>query len=183
MAFKTGINGARKGQSVTVDFIISISIFMLLLAIAYSAWNRQVQNIGDTLLQGRAEEAAARGLEALTSSPGYPSNWAALNLTPNDTALLGIGAADAPGVIDPYKLTRLTALFNDSTYSSNTTLKMGLSPFAADARVAYLNGTNISVMGTAPNSSSVVLASGQRLASWNNNTVLVRVRVWQVTPT
>ncbi|MDE1798240.1 MAG: hypothetical protein KGH63_02445 [Candidatus Micrarchaeota archaeon] len=176
-------SGCRRGQSITVDFIVSISIFMLLLAVAYSVWNTNVQRMGDQLLQGRAEDAARRGLASIIESPGYPTNWAALNITPDNSTLLGMGAASSYGVIDPYKLGRMAAIFNTTAQYNYTLLKMGLAPFQADVRVYYLNGTNISVMGAPPNASGVVQASGARLAQWMGNPVMVRVRVWTVTPT
>lgn len=171
---------ARRGQSITIDFIISISLFLLLLIIVYASWVRQVDRLGDELLARQAQEAAARGLSAIVDSPGFPSDWAVLNLAPDDPALLGLGAAESPGRIDDFKLARLSVLYNNSDYANLTRQKMGLGAFFADVAIRLAsNSSNVSVLGSAPNSTSIVLASGTRVATYKNSTALVRVRVWR----
>ncbi|MFH1306844.1 MAG: hypothetical protein ABIH83_04300 [Candidatus Micrarchaeota archaeon] len=169
----------KKGQSHMVDLIISVSVFMILLVIIYSAWFRTIDTTADEILQFRADEAAERATVSLTKSPGFPSNWAAKNISPSSSDLKGIGIASSYGVIDPTKLEILEYYFNNSAYYNSTKQKMGISPFNGDVRVSYLNGTNISVMGSPPVVSEMVLATHQRLAVYKNNTVIVRVRVWQ----
>lgn len=171
-----------KGQTVVIDFILSISVFILLLVVFYSVWMRTLDRMGDSVLQAQADEAARRGLSALVDSPGFPSNWAAQGLLPSDSALLGLGGADAPGVLDIGKISNLSADFNDSSLYNATRLKTGLSPFEADVRVYYPNGSDISAMGASPAAGATIWASGQRIATLGNETVLVRLRVWRNSP-
>lgn len=170
---------AVRGQILISDLIISMAVFLLLIAIAYEAYNRQTDRLGEWHARVSADDAMQRGLAAITDAQGNPTNWAAAGYDPSQAAVLSLGAAEGRGRIDAFKLGRLAAFFNDSAYYNATRLKMGLGYFDADVRVSGLDGTNISAMGSPPTSSSVVLSAGTRLAAYGNRTVLVRLRVWK----
>ncbi len=156
-----------------------MAVFLLLIAIAYEAYNRQTGRLGEWHTQVLADDAMQRGLAAIADAQGNPTNWAVAGNNPSQSSILSLGAAEGVGRIDAYKLGRLAVFFNDASYYNATRLKMGLGYFDADVRVSGLDGTNISVMGSPPGSSSVVLSAGTRLATYGNQTVLVRLRVWK----
>ncbi len=168
-----------RGQILISDLIISMAVFLLLVAIAYEAYNRQTDRLSEWHVQTLADDAMQRGLSAVIDAQGNPTNWAAAGMTPLQDSLLALGSGDGIGSIDSFKLTTLASYFNSPTYYNATRLKMGLGYFDADVRVSEMDGTNISVMGSPPNSTSVVLAAGTRLAILDNRTVQVRLRVWK----
>jgi len=170
----------RRGQSLTVDLILSISIFMILLAVAYLSWEDGRTSALERQEQVRADEASSRALRALAKSPGIPSSWASQGLTPDSASLLGIGGASAYNEIDEFKIAKIAQYFNSSTYSNITKSRLALSPFEADVRISYLNGTDISTMGEPPGSQAIVLSSKQRVAIYKNESAIIRVRVWNI---
>lgn len=156
-----------------------MAIFLLLIAIAYEAYNRQTDRLGEWHTQVSANDAMQRGLAAIIDAQGNPTNWAVAGYNPLQTSVLALGSGEGRGRIDSVKLGRLAGFFNDSEYYNATRLKMGLGYFDADVRVSEMNGTNISVMGSPPASTSIVLSAGTRLAVLDNRTVQVRLRVWK----
>jgi len=162
-----------------LDLVISITIFMSILAILYGGWYVKIDNSSQDLAEFRAQVAARKAINALTNSPGFPSNWAAMDLSPNSDALKGIGLADSKGQIDEVKLTALAYYYNYSPTYGNSKLKMGLSPYDADIRIYYSNGANVTNLGVPPTSANTVLASLQKSAIYRNETVFVRVRLWE----
>ncbi|MFH0927523.1 MAG: hypothetical protein V1822_02990 [Candidatus Micrarchaeota archaeon] len=172
-------NSAKKGQITTIDLVLSISVFMVLLAIIYGAWHVKIESAASDISEFRASIAAQKALNSITNSPGFPSNWAVENLDPNSDSLKGIGAAFAHGEIDATKLAALQADYADPSKYENTKLKMGLEPFDADIRIYYITGVDLAVLGSPPASGSRVLASVQKGATYNQQPVMVRVRVWQ----
>ena len=169
----------KKGQTTLLDLVISISIFMAMLAVLYGAWFVKIENSSQELIEFRASLSAQKAMDALTASPGFPSNWAAQNLSPNSASLKGIGIADSKGSIDDCKLRVLEQYYNSSDAQNNSKIKMGIAPFNADIRIYYPNSTNISVMGSPPANTDSVAASMQKSAVYKNQTVLVRVRLWE----
>jgi len=172
-------NSAKKGQTTLLDLVISLSVFMAIIAILYSAWFVKIDNSSQDLKEFRASIAAQKAMNALVESPGFPTNWAAQNLSPNSDSLKGIGIAESKGAIDERKLIVLQYYYNSTQSYNNSRLKMGIAPFNADIRISYLNSTNISIMGSAPAASDTILASLQKSAVYKNQTVLVRVRLWE----
>ena len=168
----------KKAQMSTLDFVFSIAIFTVLLVILYSSWFSKVQSTSSQLETFKASVACDKALKSLTEYSGFPSSWGALNLSPNSNSLKGIGIADSHLVIDKQKLEVLEYYFNRSETYKNSTEKMGIAPYDADIRIYYQNGTNVSIMGDAPTSKDSVLYTSQRLATYEDNAVLVRVRIW-----
>lgn len=168
-----------RGQILISDLIISMAVFLLLIAIAYEAYNRQTDRLGEWHTQVLADDAVQRGLAAIVDAQGNPTNWAAAGYNPLQASILALGAAEGRGRIDAVKLGRLAVFFNDPSYYNATRLKMGLGYFDADVRVSGMDGANITVMGSPPGSGSAVLSAGTRLAAYGNQTVLVRLRVWK----
>ena len=168
-----------RGQILISDLIISLSIFLLLIAIAYEAYNRQTDRLAEWHTQILADEAVQRGLASIVDAQGNPTNWAVSGLNPGQSQLMAMGAGDGAGSIDQIKLTQMAVFFNSSTYDDGTLEKMGLGYFQGDVNVSELAGADIISMGLPPISSSIVLSSGTRVASYNGRAVLVRLRVWR----
>ncbi len=169
-----------RGQIVVTDLIVSIAIFVILIVIAYQAWNQQIDNLGTWRSQANAQDALERGLDSLTRSGGTPSNWAALGLDPTRNETISVGCAQSYGELDPFRLERVASFLNRSNETANDTrTKMGLGPYMMDASVRYLNGTQIMHLGNATGAGGMVSASGQRMAMYRGVPVLVRMSLWR----
>ncbi len=168
-------------QVMISDFIVSLSVFMLVLMLFYVTWTRNVDAMGEELLRERALQAAQKGMDALTLSPGFPSNWAVMGLaSPGDAALGGIGTAQSPGNLDEVKMAQLAAWLGNPNNHNATLKKMGIGPYDADVGLSLTDGgTQIYYMGYGPQSDAQVLASAQRLVVYANKSATVRIRVWR----
>ena len=162
-----------------LDLVFALSIFMILLAVLYSGWFVKIQSASQELSEFKASMAAQSVLISLSDSPGFPSNWAAQNISPNSDSLKGIGIVSSHSQIDPQKLKTLEYFYNLTSTYNNSKIKMGIAPYDSDIRIYYLNGTNISIMGSPPSSTDNVLSSAQKPAVYNNQTVIIRVRIWE----
>ncbi|VVB56891.1 Uncharacterised protein [uncultured archaeon] len=173
-------NRPRRGQIVISDLIVSLGLFVVLVVVAYQAWNQQISDVGDWRAQANAQEALRRGLDALTRTPGHPSNWAAAGLSPSSGSVVSMGAAQSDGVLEPYKLGRLAQYLGGYGAAANDTrAKMGLGAYQADGGVRLLNGSSILSFGNAPGGRAYVAATGQRMAMYDGQPVLVRLRIWR----
>ncbi|MFH1095257.1 MAG: hypothetical protein V1728_03495 [Candidatus Micrarchaeota archaeon] len=174
-----GTRKTRTAQVMISDFVISLSIFLLVLILFYATWTRNVDAMGEELAHQRALQAANKGMDALVLSPGFPSDWAVSGLSPGDAALTGIGTAERTGNLDMAKVAQLAAWLGTPNLHNITLKKMGIAPYDADVRLSQLDGTSLYAMGYSPPSDSQVLASAQRLVTYANNSTMVSIRVWR----
>jgi len=168
--------GRMRGQVHVIDFVVSMSAFMLLVVFAYSLWAGAAQRSSDALDSRIAADAANRALNSVLFSTGEPSHWAS-----NATAISGvrgIGCASSPYVLDRAKLAAARSFYNATATYNATKEKMGVGSFDADIRVLYPNGTAAYALGNPPGANSTVLASSARQGLLDNQAVWVRVRVW-----
>lgn len=170
---------SEKGQIYVIDFILSVSIFMLLMVFAYSGWANSISNAGGDLENRQAYTASAQVLSSVIDYGGVPSVWAINASDPSASWLKGIGCASTQGVLDPVRLLAANTFFNSSTYRNDTKSKLGFGQFEGDIRVQRQDGSFAYVFGTPPNSSHVVLASESRVALLSEQPVWVRVRLWR----
>jgi type II secretory pathway pseudopilin PulG len=172
------INNTKKGQSIIADLMVSLAIFMILMVIIYFSWSTNVSKINDTYQVYRGENSAQRALDAITKSPGFPSNWAVNSLTPDQSELKGLGCAQGYNRLDSQKLSNLNTLL--TSHYNDSRQKLGIGIYDADIKVSYLDSSTIYTMGTSPSSStSTVLATKSEIATLDGQPVLVRVRVWK----
>lgn len=169
-----------RGQIVTIDFIISLSLFMILLAIAYSMWLSSSLREADGLEQLKAERAASRVLTSMALSYGEPPNFASNSSLsdPSSASLSSIGCASAPHILDRAKLAATSSYFQ-SANNASALQKLGFGQFLGNITVAYQNGSAAYAFGSPLVSGDILLASGSRLALLGNETVSVRVLVWK----
>ncbi len=172
-------HSVKRGQIHVIDFVVSVSAFMLLVAFAYVLWASTVDKLGGGLEERSASWAANRAMLAIVYSTGEPSGWAVNISTPGDSGLKAIGTASSPYVLDRTKLLQAASFYNSSLTYNATRVKMGIAPYDADIRIMYPNGTSAYVFGTPPNSTHIVLASASRQALLGTDLVWARVRIWK----
>ena len=104
---KTSITGAKKGQVFTWDLAISISIFLIVLAMLFYMWNTTTSKATETRDIYEMESIATEVTELLIRTPGVPRDWENMNLT-NITA---IGLANVePRILSREKIFRFVTL-------------------------------------------------------------------------
>ena len=140
-----------KAQAWSMDFVVSISIFLLVFSIVVFSWNYiNIQNTDRTLFS----EMQVSGLDIsdiLIRVPGNPENW-------NETNVLSIGLASSENVLNKTKVEQ----FVNMDYGITKNI-LGLPDMEYYFAVQHLNGTvmeyngqNMSI-GTYPVNSSIAV--------------------------
>ncbi len=103
-----------KGQFFSLDFIVSLAIFVLVLTSIALVWEDVRAQISDIETHKNIYSSAASASDLLVRSPGYPANW-------SDGDVQSIGFADEPRLLNGSKVVVLLGI----DYSKAKT-KLGL---------------------------------------------------------
>ncbi|MFH0835531.1 MAG: hypothetical protein V1834_00010 [Candidatus Micrarchaeota archaeon] len=93
----------RKAQTFSLDLMVSVTVFIMLLVVASFIWNSTQDKIRSREQQDRFLASADAAANILLKSPGYPADW-----TPDTVSSLGLAAE--PRVLNPVKFMRLKEL-------------------------------------------------------------------------
>ena len=138
-----------KGQVSSVDLVIAISIFLLVVGLFEMTWEGAVARAqpGGDELSMRAYHVSSTLLE----SGGYPENWTAANVRV-------LGLCDERMVISKDKLSRLITLMNSDYSTAKELLGVGaddvyINVTDMSGNIVYVNGVRASG-GLSPSSAS-----------------------------
>ena len=169
---------AMKGQSLPLDFMIALFIFLALLAYFLVVWDIFSENYTSRSGRVSRELSAIMLSDQLVDYTGSPENW-----TGSPENATSIGLAIRPGVLDSHKL---CALFGQNyTYANcnQTGLQYGYakSIFGIDkdffVKVESPGGMLYAILGEQPENASRA-AEVTRIAMLDGNVVFVRVQVY-----
>lgn len=130
---ETSVSSLSKGQTFMPDFMASLTIFAVLVAVFLSSWNAIVSNEapGSDMMQTRHTSTF------LVSTSGYPENWE------NDSVGVEIpGFAQADHVLDSGKLRE----FREKPYEDQADLLQAADFYMEirnDSSVLELDGTDL----------------------------------------
>ncbi|MFH1255983.1 MAG: hypothetical protein V1494_01690 [Candidatus Diapherotrites archaeon] len=164
----------ERGQIFSTDFLIAISVFMVVLILSIAFLNDSLLRVESIERFNGLQEAAAAASDSLVLSVGVPFNWQ------NKASLSdvnAIGLADSANFLDSAKLQRFSDL-NASDYNAVKEI-LGVSKFGLFVSINSLqNSQRLFAFGLSPDSNAEV-ASIQRLALLGNEDVLVNVKVFK----
>lgn len=66
---------SRKGQLVSIDALIGISVFAILFVFMTGFWYLGLKNVSDSVEKNRLETTALSVTEMLVKTPGIPPDW------------------------------------------------------------------------------------------------------------
>jgi hypothetical protein len=167
-----------KGQSLPLDFMVALFIFLVLLAYFLVIWDLFSENYTSRSDRVNGELSAIMLSDQLAGYTGSPENWTE---SPENAA--SIGLAIRPGELDSHKL---CALFGPQyTYAScnQSGLQYGFakSIFGIDkdffVRVESPDGMLYAAMGEQPENASRA-AEVTRIATLDGNVVFLKVQVY-----
>ena len=96
---------AKRGQSLPIDFVAGLFIFLVMLAYFLVLWDSYSQRYVATASSIDMETTAIGIADQLVSTGGSPNNWTADPLTAQS-----IGLAWRQNELDPYRLSALSSL-------------------------------------------------------------------------
>jgi len=155
-----------RGQIVTLDLLIALSIAMAVVLVINTQWGVLIKSADDYHARISAEKAAYLSSFFLTNGPGYPSAW-------NSTNVRIIGVAKDLDVIDQTKFNTLMKIDNSSLGEM-----LGVPEYKIFINLTDSTGTTINYTGLRPvnqNLSSSVLS----FVSFNSNLCKLYVTVWK----
>jgi hypothetical protein len=167
-----------KGQSLPLDFMAALFIFMLMLAYFFVMWDIFFDNYSAHSERVERELSAITLADQLAGSAGSPENW-----TDAPQAAASIGLAIRPGELDSHKL---CALFGTQYNHANCTLP-GLEyayakqVFGVDkdffVKVESPGGVLYATLGEQQETASRAIEV-TRIATLEGSAVFVRVQVY-----
>ena len=155
-----------KGQIVTTDLILALTIAVMIMVAINSQWGIMLKNAGDSESRIATEKAAYLTTFYLIDGPGYPSNWNVSNVTI-------IGLANNLNVIDQRKFIELMKIDINSL-----PVMLGIPEYKVFINLTKTDDRTINSTGlrpVLPNASAVIMS----YVSFNNTLSRLYVTVWK----
>ncbi len=159
-------SGARRGQSILIDFVAALFIFVVLLAYFIILWDSFSGRYVSRAIQEGLETRAMAVADQLVESPGQPFNWTAA-----PASAQSVGLAATPNKLEQGRVDALASL----PYA-NAKQVLGMdSDFLIT--IQDQNGTVYASVGQSPSNQTLV-AQVLRYAILNGKTVSVTVETY-----
>ncbi|HQT44394.1 MAG TPA: hypothetical protein PLO51_00290 [Candidatus Micrarchaeota archaeon] len=174
--------GCRKGQTLSNDLVISLTVFMAIILLCLYIWGTTNEQIGNSRLSSSIEQATLFASDSLVQTQGVPSDWEYYPL--NSTQSIGI--ASERNVLSAQKLAALqaynTPLTNATQYARvKEILGVGNLGFRFDVETG--NSTPYSFGEAAPgsfNNTTIIGYVVERPVVYNNTASTLIVQAWAV---
>ena len=158
---------AKRGQSVPMDFVAGLFIFLVMLAYFLMLWDSYSQRYISAASSIDMETTAIGIADQLVSTGGSPNNW-----TADPLSAQSIGLAWRQNELDPYRLASLSSL----PYTNAKRILGVGREFAI--KIETLDGGRLATIGNeAYNSSKAIEVT--RVAMMNGSAVNVKVQVYE----
>ena len=156
-----------RGQSVPLDFMAGLFIFMVLLVYFVILWDIYSTRYMEQGERGNIETHAISIAENLVSSTGSPFNW-----TVSPLAAQSIGLAFRPNQLDPYRIAALEGL----PYANAKRL-LG-TDYDFLIKIESQEGARYSTIGQEPGNTTRTVEV-TRIATYNGAPAFVRVQLYE----
>ena len=174
----------NRAQVFSVDFIIALMVFVVLLIASDWAWSTSTENIYFTEGRNDLELLARNAAAMLVQTTGNPSYWN--NLSDFNTSAiysLGLGK-NRPWYIDEAKVARLKSLNNTNYTVYKTLLGIRGPGYEFHLNVSKFNGTafnNLAIIGKWPNATAenVVRIERVGLSATDQEWIKLIISVWK----
>jgi hypothetical protein len=136
-----------KGQVISLDFIVSMSLFTFIVAMSIFIWD----NINTQIDEGKQNNMLQTELVSISTmlieTPGTPSNWNSLSPSEINSEISQLGLAITSNVLSSDKIVALKNLNSTSIGYYNTKKLLGLNFEEIYIDFTYFNGTLIKLNG------------------------------------
>lgn len=165
-----------KGQILSTDLVVSLSLFLAALLVFTLAWRSMSQGYWEAQSDMDMQSAALSISDALALSQGYPQGWE-FSQQGNATSF---GLASSKNALSHAKIKALQSSFASDYYSAKGTL--GAGRFEPYITVGYASGATLYSFGQAPSSQNMSVSSAiaERLCLLDGKLALLRVQLWRV---
>ena len=159
----------RKAQLWSLDFVMSLLIFMsAVLAVAF-AWNYISANAAETQEMKELQYKVLALSDSLIRTPGIPAEW-------NETTVEVIGLAEDENVLNVTKVSHFISMSNTDYERARALLNMG--PYEFYFEVADLNGTVIQNTTNPLSPAASMVIPAERYSLYNGRMAKVSLIIW-----
>ena len=99
------VQGCKKGQVNSMDALLSVMVFAMLLVFLFASWMGGVLSAKNAVGRNRMEYAALSASELLMESGGMPQGWET-----NSSGVLMLGLANSQNTLSAAKVANFSAL-------------------------------------------------------------------------
>jgi len=156
----------HRGQVITTDLIIALTVAIALIFLINSQWGMMLKNFEDSESRITAEKAAYLGSLYLVDSKGYPVPW-------NSTNISVLGVAKDLNIIDENKFAELMKVDNASLGDL-----LGAPGYKFFINLTKLNDATINSTGYAPSNPSIIVTVPSYVV-FNKEVSKLYVTVWK----
>ncbi len=164
-----------RGQVLSTEIVLSITIFLAAMLVFLFAWN-SISDSYDVAQQAREMEVALVGVsDALVLSPGDPADWEITS--PENASMMGL--AKSQNILSPRKLLALQSL--NSSYDI-VRERMGAAQFQVFVSASYVGEDGPYASFGVPASeggSGAISVSIDRLALMEGRLAILKVQLWK----
>ncbi|MFH1106796.1 MAG: hypothetical protein V1787_02775 [Candidatus Micrarchaeota archaeon] len=122
----------------TSDFVLSLAIFMIVLALAAPLWDHVRAQAAYSSVQYRIQADALAASDALVRSPGNPRDWDA-------ASVMSMGLADEEHMLNGTKVSMMFNMLKADYPAAKG--RMGLAPYDLNISITDGNGQTIDLQG------------------------------------
>ncbi|MBW2984327.1 hypothetical protein KY361_04385 [Candidatus Woesearchaeota archaeon] len=166
-----------KAQIFSLDVVIAIGIFILILLSAGLIWNYSREKIAIEETRNDMEIIARNALSVLIETKGNPNNWTSYAF--NESNIKSLGLADEFLEVDSTKISSLSS----ADYSTAKTILGILGPnyeFGLD--IDIWNGTDYTAnytIGLPPNATASEVVKAERFVLLDNSWTKATMKLWK----
>lgn len=166
---------ALKGQMLSTEILLALSIFLVSMGVFMLSWNAISSSYQQQQADSQMESALLSVSDTLVLSPGNPSDWETSALS--NASLIGI--ASARNVLSPAKAAALQSL-NSTSYDAARG-RLGAGRFDLFIAITGQSGATLYSFGREanPGNESISAISTQRMALMNGSIVSLKVQLWR----
>lgn len=155
-----------KGQIFVTDYILGISIFLLIFGACIFIWDRTIYTIQKDFMMREMVNSAYRSSEQLIRSSGISSNW-----EDNISSLKAVGLAIDDRILSAEKFDKIRDMDYDDLRHY-----LGIGKYDFYLKVENSTGAIIGETGKRPTGD--IVANVRRIAVMDNKSVIVDMSVW-----
>lgn len=159
----------KKAQVWSLDFALSLMIFMSALFATVFAWNYISANTAGTQTMHELQAKALALSDSLIRTPGLPQDW-------NESTAQVIGLAEDENVLNIAKVRSFVNMSDDDYDRLKGLMDIGFYDFYLE--VVDLNGTVFENTTTPVDQSSLTVVPVERYVIYNGRVAKVRFVIW-----
>lgn len=159
----------KRGQLFSVDLVVTVIAFIVILAFLLSFWNLNVLRFSERKHSDELQLLSFQIIDVLIKSPGVPDNW-----ENNLDGLSVIGLSSNSNILDSEKVNTFLSLDYNLVKE-----KFNIERFDYQVKLLSINGNVLNTSGISPSEDLLEKIAINRIVMIRNETRLVQFNLWR----